>query len=187
MLDTGSDAATKVDGLVQALTGQGALTADVWRAALRRVPRHLFLPARALAVPDVPDGGKYPIDRDARPDEWWDAVYSDTSIITQIDDGAGDPATNEGDRYTCSASAPGIVCGFLELLGPLDGDRVLEVGTGTGWTAALLAHRLGEANVTTIEVDPALVETAEKNLTAAGLHPCVVLGDGADGYPDGAP
>jgi protein-L-isoaspartate O-methyltransferase len=185
--DTSPDTTAQVDALVHALTDQGSLTVDVWRAALRGMPRHLFLPNRALAIPDVPDGGKYPIDRDERRDEWWDAVYSDTSIITQIDDGAGDPATGEGNRYTCSASAPGIVCRFLELLNPLDGHRVLEVGTGTGWTAALLAHRLGEANVTTIEVDPALVETAEKNLAVAGVHPRVVLGDGAEGYPDGAP
>lgn len=183
----GKDVDRWVETLIESLGRDGALTAETWRDVLRAVPRHLFLPSRALAVPDVPGGTAYPIDREARADEWWSAVYSDTSIITQIDDGAGDPATGEGERYTSSSSAPGVVCQFLELLDPLDGHRVLEVGTGTGWTAGLLSHRLGAENVTTMEVDPALAEVAEKNLAAAGLTPRVVVGDGALGFPDNAP
>jgi protein-L-isoaspartate(D-aspartate) O-methyltransferase len=188
MPNSGSrDPARWVETLIGSLGGNGTLTAERWRDALRAVPRHLFLPARALAVPDVPGGAKaYPIDRETRPDEWWAAVYSDTSVITQIDDGAGDPATGEGERYTSSSSAPGVVCQFLELLDPLDGHRVLEVGTGTGWTAGLLSSRLGAENVTTVEVDPALAEVAEKNLAAAGWTPRVIVGDGALGFADGA-
>jgi protein-L-isoaspartate(D-aspartate) O-methyltransferase len=182
-----ADSAGRVEKFIHVLTAAGALSADEWREALRAVPRHLFLPSRALAVPDVRGGRAYPIDREARGDEWWAAVYSDTSVITQIDDGAGDPATGEGSRYTSSSSAPGIVCQFLELLAPLDGHRVLEIGTGTGWTAGLLSHRLGAENVTTIEVDRALAEIAEKNLVAAGVAPRVIVGDGALGYPAGAP
>ncbi|MCO6010301.1 methyltransferase domain-containing protein [Actinoallomurus purpureus] len=68
-----------------------------------------------------------------------------------------------------------------------DHDRVLEIGTGTGWTAALLSHRIGGRNVTTIEIDPVLAERAAANLKAAGYAPRLVVGDGADGWPDGAP
>lgn len=65
--------------------------------------------------------------------------------------------------------------------------RVLEVGTGTGWTAALLSHLVGEENVTSIEVDVAVAEQAAKNVSAAGFQPNLVVGDGAIGFSDRAP
>ena len=78
----------------------------------------------------------------------------------------------------------------LSMLDALDvqhGQQVLEIGTGTGYNAALLAHRLGEHSVTSIEVDPALTEQARANLTAAGYAPTVMCADGAGGWPDTAP
>ncbi|MGI5269851.1 hypothetical protein ACQEUU_11935 [Nonomuraea sp. CA-218870] len=113
---------------------------------MREVPRHLFIPPVALAGL----GGENPrlIDREADPRGWWDAVYSDNPIITQLDDGATDIGTAPGDS-TSSCSAPGIVAQFLELLDPEPGTQVLEIGTGTGWTAALLCHLVGAANVAT--------------------------------------
>lgn len=68
-----------------------------------------------------------------------------------------------------------------------DHDRVLEIGTGTGWTAGLLTARLGPGNVTSIEVDPDLAATAAANLDAAGLAPQLIIGDGTAGHPEGAP
>lgn len=176
----------RIDALADLLASQGDLTLPVWREALHAVPRDGFIPARAWASPDGPDDA-YPIDRDARPGEWWNAVYSDTAIITQMDDGATDPATGAGQRWTSSASAPGVLVDFLERLAPLDGHRVLEIGTGTGWTAALLSHRVGAGNVISIEVDPDVAATAAANLKAAGYTPRLVIEDGAAGYPDAAP
>jgi Protein-L-isoaspartate(D-aspartate) O-methyltransferase (PCMT) len=104
-------------------------------------------------------------------------------IIAQLDDGAGDPGTGQGERYTSSSSAPGVVAQFFELLELDEHHRVLEIGTGTGWTAALLSHRVGPDNAVTMEVDAALAETAGKNLAAAGVQPRVIVGDGAFGIP----
>ncbi len=68
------------------------------------------------------------------------------------------------------------------------GMRVLEIGTGTGYTAALLAHYLGARNVTTIEVDPDLAARARAALDRAGYGEVkVITGDGARGDPEGAP
>ncbi|MFC5816927.1 methyltransferase domain-containing protein [Nonomuraea harbinensis] len=146
--------------------------------AMRAVPRHLFIPSVALTCP--PDEPVRIIDREADPEDWWDAVYSDNSIVTQLDDGATDIRTGSGD-YTSSCSAPGIVAMFLELLDPEPGTRVLEIGTGTGWTAALLCHMVGETNVTSIEVDPVVAEQAAKNLSEAPFQPHLIVGDGAEG------
>lgn len=79
---------------------------------------------------------------------------------------------------------------MAELLDALDiqpGQSVLEIGTGTGWNAALLSHRVGvHGRVVTVEVDPRLAEDARCALSSAGYHPLVVTGDALAGYPAGA-
>ncbi|MBP0454032.1 methyltransferase domain-containing protein [Kitasatospora sp. RG8] len=67
------------------------------------------------------------------------------------------------------------------------GMRVLEQGTGTGSNAALLAHRLGDANVTTVEIDPQISAQARTALERAGYRPTAVCADGSLGWKDGAP
>ncbi|MCK7623065.1 methyltransferase [Streptomyces sp. RS10V-4] len=147
--------------------------APEWAAACEGVPRHLFLPDLVWLGDDL-----VPCDRRKDPEGWLRAAYTDAPVVTQLNDGA-DPG--DGERWpSCSASAPGIVFAMLDLLGVRDGHRVLEIGTGTGWNAGLLAHRLGPDLVTTVEVDPALAERATANLRAAGLAPRVVTGDAAE-------
>ena len=78
---------------------------------------------------------------------------------------------------------------MLRQLGLGPGHRVLEVGTGTGYNAALIACLVGnQESVVTIDVIPELIEQARGNLTAAGYAGVrVVCGDGAAGAPDYAP
>ncbi|WP_285498496.1 methyltransferase domain-containing protein, partial [Actinomadura sp. NBRC 104425] len=64
---------------------------------------------------------------------------------------------------------------------------MLEIGTGSGWTAALLSERVGAQNVTTVEVDPMLGMQAAERLKAAGCDCRVVIADGAEGWPAAAP
>lgn len=176
-----------IDRLADALTASGYLTDPEWRRSMHAVPRHLFVPARGYAMPASYSEG-FParaIDRNADPDGWWTAVYSDMSVITQRDDGAGDPASAEGSASS-SNSAPSVVLAFLELLGPAKGEQILDIGTGTGWTAALLADRVGSQNVTSIEIDPQVAGQAAENIRAAGYAPALLVGDGAAGWPAGA-
>jgi protein-L-isoaspartate(D-aspartate) O-methyltransferase len=88
-----------------------------------------------------------------------------------------------------SVSQPAIVAMMLEALEVADGHRVLDVGTGAGYNAALLAELVGAAgHVVTIELEPDLAEQAARRLAvvgAAGVE--VVTGDGAAGHPPGAP
>jgi protein-L-isoaspartate(D-aspartate) O-methyltransferase len=185
-MTTSGDTADRIERLADHLAGKGYLFNPRWRTALRAAQRHLFVPVRAWVSPDVPDAEPYGIDRDQDPDRWWDAAYAEAAILTQADDGKGDPTRNEG-IWTSSLSAPGIVFAFLEQLDVRDHQRILEIGTGTGWTAALLAQRVGADNVTSIEIDPEMAERARANLAAAGVHPRLILGDGAAGHPGGAP
>ncbi|MGA5817661.1 methyltransferase domain-containing protein [Kitasatospora sp. NPDC094028] len=166
-------------GLLQAVARHlGHEVAPEWRRAAQAVPRHRFLPDRVWLV----QGDDYePCDRRTEPDRWLAAAYADAPVVTQINDGhePEDPA----DAWpSCSASAPSIVFRMLDALDLSPGDRVLEIGTGTGYNAALLAHRLGDANVTTIEVDPDLAALAQAALKALGYTPTVVCGDGRLGW-----
>ncbi|MDH6110201.1 protein-L-isoaspartate(D-aspartate) O-methyltransferase [Kitasatospora sp. MAP12-15] len=96
--------------------------------------------------------------------------------------------TDDGTSISC-ASQPGIIGLMLEQLQPQPGDKVLELGAGSGYNAGLLAHLVGEnGHVTTIDVDDDLVEGARSHLAAAGIKNVTVLKtDGALGHPDGAP
>lgn len=83
-------------------------------------------------------------------------------------------------------SQPFVVARMTELLGVSPGDRILDVGTGSGYQAAVLAS-LG-ARVRSIERLPTLAEVARERLHRLGLADVeVVVGDGSLGDPDGAP
>jgi protein-L-isoaspartate O-methyltransferase len=170
--------------MVDDLAARGDLTDPAWRAALLAVPRHLFVPPVAWCSPY--DADDYPIDREADPGLWLRSAYRNMPIVTQLDDGAVPVASGQGEA-TSSLSAPDIVMRFLELLGPRPGDRVLEIGTGQGWTAGLLCHRVGARNVTSVELDGAVHARAAGNLRDAGREPLLILGDGGEGWPGGAP
>ena len=83
-------------------------------------------------------------------------------------------------------SQPYMVARMTELLEVEPGDHVLEVGTGSGYQAAVLA-RLG-AHVTTIERHADLSDTARERLAELGIRDVDLrVGDGSHGAPDGAP
>ena len=77
--------------------------------------------------------------------------------------------------------APKMEARVLQELGLEKTDRVLEIGTGSGYFAALLSHCAGK--VISVELSPGLAALGERNLAAAGIHGVVVeQGDGAKGY-----
>jgi protein-L-isoaspartate O-methyltransferase len=156
-------------------------TTDAVVAALHAVPRERFLPAR-IWVQETDEGPYEPIDRAAEPERWMYDVYAaDHAIVTQFDDGAT-PWPERGWRPSCSASQPSVVAGMLEALNIQPGARVLEIGTGTGYNAALLAELVGpHGHVLTVDVDAELVSAARRNLAAAGYQDRVevLVADGA--------
>ncbi|ASI99654.1 protein-L-isoaspartate(D-aspartate) O-methyltransferase [Thermococcus celer] len=86
-----------------------------------------------------------------------------------------------------TVSAPHMVAIMLELAELEEGMNVLEVGTGSGWNAALIAE-LVKTDVYTIERIPELVEFARENLERAGVKNVhVIPGDGSRGFPPKAP
>lgn len=184
-----TDSAGLLRQMVGELTAKGDLPPE-WREAFRSVPRHTFIPDTVWRVDedteDVND--LVPLHRSEDPDTWLELAYADDAVITQVDDGHPVGPGLIGHDITSSASMPTIVAIMLTALGVQPGMTVCEIGTGTGYNAALLATRLGAANVTTIEIDPQIVTRARKALADAGHgEVTVVTGDGAQGHPPRAP
>ena len=109
-----------------------------------------------------------------------DHAYRDEPIVTKRD-GDGQPIS--------SSSQPTIMAIMLDQLGVARGQRVLEIGAGTGFNAALLRRIVGDqGKVTSVDLDGDTVERARENLDAAGCADVlVVTGDGARGYEKRAP
>lgn len=106
-------------------------------------------------------------------------VYQDQAIPTKFEDG----------RPISSSSQPAIMAIMLEQLDLQPGQRVLEIGAGTGYNAALMAHIVGPGGrVTTVDLDEDTVAGARRHLAAAGFPQVdVVCADGLVGHAAGAP
>ncbi|GLY50974.1 methyltransferase domain-containing protein [Lentzea sp. NBRC 102530] len=150
---------------------------DNWRTELEAVPRHVFVPAFHVQRPD----GTW--DETTSHDEgWMDAVYRDRPLITEL------ATTPEGHRVTVSSSTkPGLMVRMLDALDLADGQRVLEIGTGTGYNAALLAHRLGSEQVFSVDIGATLIDAARERLAGLGLTPALAAAHGAEGWARHAP
>ncbi|TGA91152.1 methyltransferase domain-containing protein [Streptomyces sp. MZ04] len=166
--------------LVREIEASGACAGDpALLTAFTQVPRHLFVPYYYIAA----TGGGYERLWGEDPDprrraRWLDGAYADSPLATRVRDG----------ELLSSSSQPSLMAKMLaELRLPRDGCDVLEIGAGTGYNAALLAHRLGDEHITTVDLDPEITESARRHLAAAGHHPAVVTGDGAAGCPEHAP
>ncbi|MDX3849274.1 methyltransferase domain-containing protein [Streptomyces sp. AK02-01A] len=163
--------------LVREIAASGALDDPAWLAAFEEVPRHIFVPYYFVSRPGGYDrlwsGDPDPVRRR----RWLRGAYADGPLATRVRDG----------ELISSSSQPSLMARMLVELDVRDGDRVLEIGAGSGYNAALLSHRLGEERVTTIDLDPEITESARVHLAAAGYRPAVVTGDGARGCPERAP
>lgn len=108
-----------------------------------------------------------------------EAAYRDEVIPIEV----------PGKERASSLSQPAIVAEMLEQLGLQPGHRVLEIGAGSGYNAALMAHMVGEeSRVVTVEIEQALVRRAREHLATAGFRRVEVIhGDGGLGYPEKSP
>ncbi|SBT89757.1 protein-L-isoaspartate(D-aspartate) O-methyltransferase [Streptomyces sp. DI166] len=114
------------------------------------------------------------------PDASLEDAYANAPVHIKYD--------TDGTSISC-ASQPGVVALMLDQLDVQPGERILELGAGTGYNAGLLAHLVGEnGHVTTLDVDDDLVEGARTHLAAAGITNVeAVTRDGALGYAEAAP
>ena len=160
-----------------------------WRELIAQVPRDPFIPETIWV--DVgaahSQSGFTALSKHDHGRRWRELVAANEPVVIQVDEGhtaAGDT----GWSPSSSCSKPSIVAEMLDALEVRPGHSVLEIGTGTGWNAALLCRQVGSrGQVVSIEVDPVVAEGARAALAAAGYSPLVITGDGVEGYPEEAP
>ncbi len=85
-------------------------------------------------------------------------------------------------------SQPGVVSRMTEWLDIKDGQKILEIGTGSGWQSAILSYLVGTGTVYSVERHPELADFAQENLEKLGIDNVhVILDDGSLGYPNASP
>ncbi|MDT0323039.1 methyltransferase domain-containing protein [Streptomyces millisiae] len=172
--------------LARQLERSGVVLSGSLIEAFLNVPRHTFVPAFFRR-----DGETFrpwrPTDDDR--DAWTAAVYGDDSLITELDGvHVEDAEAREMTGVpTSSSTAPSLMADMLDALDVSKGSRVLEVGTGSGYNAALLCWLAGAENVTTVDDSDRLASLARRRLASLGLQPRVLAADGAEGAPERAP
>jgi protein-L-isoaspartate(D-aspartate) O-methyltransferase len=166
--------------MVDRLIAEGALWSPPLIAAFRATPRHPFLD-RVFQYHRKSDRWREVITRDPGPEELR-LVYSDRALITRLK-----PA-GEVEVPVSSSSQPSLMAQMLEDLRLAAGPRVLEVGAGTGYNAALLAHVAGPARVVSIDVDRSVLSEAWDHLRGFADRQVVLRqADGRAGFAEAAP
>jgi protein-L-isoaspartate(D-aspartate) O-methyltransferase len=147
-------------GLVEHLRASEMVQTDAVAAAFSEVPRELFV-AGVLA------------------EQGLEAVYRDEAHVIK---------KNLEGRPLSSSSQPGIMAQMLDRLDLRPGHRVLEIGAGSGYNAALMSRLVGPAGqITSVDIDPQIAGDARRALEAGGFAVRVVVGDGRRGWPSDAP
>jgi protein-L-isoaspartate(D-aspartate) O-methyltransferase len=165
--------------LADQLHASGDLRTPAWHAAIADTPRHVLVPT--VYEPRERLYGSIATTR-LNTAEHLELVYSASTLVTAV------VPNKYGSLVAISSSTkPDLMVRMLEALDVDEGQRILEIGTGTGYNAALLAHRLGDGNVFSVDIDPELVNTARRRLARIGRHPHLAVRDGADGWRQHAP
>lgn len=143
--------ASRLDALIRTMRESEYLTDHKVESALRRAPRHEFVPPRER-----------------------DKAYQNIPL-----------STANGQTI----SQPIVVSHMTEWLDVHEGQKILEVGTGSGWQSAVLSYMVGnDGAIYTVERDPCLAAFAQDNLdrlAISNVH--TITGDGSMGHPDQSP
>jgi protein-L-isoaspartate(D-aspartate) O-methyltransferase len=143
------------------------------RAAYLATPRHRFIHRYRLG----------------RRGEWQTVDETNEPQLAVLYENRPLILATDGDTVLATISQPGFVLNMIDRLGLQPGHSVFELGTASGWNAALMAHAVGpQGSVTSVEILPELAESATRTVRELGLANIhIVQGDGGDGLASNAP
>jgi protein-L-isoaspartate(D-aspartate) O-methyltransferase len=165
-----AEAREYIERYVTTLKDGGWIESDTVERAFRRVQRHQLIERVVRGPSEI-------VQIDPQDAEHLQMIYANRALLTRPFPDAS------------SSSEPTLVAMMLERLELQPGMRVLEIGAGTGYNAALMAELVGDpALITTIDIQEEVVEETRGHLASAGYGAIrAVAGDGFYGHPDGAP
>jgi protein-L-isoaspartate(D-aspartate) O-methyltransferase len=168
--------------MVDRLIAEGVLWSRPVIAAFRATPRHRFLDRVFKFVHK--DGRWHEILLREPTPAHLRLIYSDRALVT----GLHRDSRTQSIIPISSSSQPSLMAQMLQDLRPEPGLRVLEVGTGTGYNAALLAHVAGSGRVVSIDVDRDVLSQAWEHLRGFPERQVrLAHADGRCGFAEAAP
>lgn len=163
-----------------------------WYRPLATTPRHPFVPRWWTRTTRSSGEDVWEL-RDGTDDTgaWLRDVYANATLVTRVGPHHADHAEpgrtlarGRGGRSTSSSTLPALVLMMYRAAFITDTSRVL-VTCGSGYGTALACARLGSGQVTSVDVDPYLVQAARKRLAEVGHHPRVEVCDLTGELPRG--
>lgn len=166
-----------IQGFLDLLKAQGV--APPILDAFAHAPRHIFVNGIYRRVGQGREQ-HYSFVDSSDAEQYFGLIYSDKALVTQVD---------PNNTPTSSSTKPSIMALMLQVLEITPGLRVLEIGAGSGYNAAMLAFLVDDpTRVTSIEIDAQIAEQAEravKQIVGGGVT--IHIGNGLDGYEPHAP
>jgi protein-L-isoaspartate O-methyltransferase len=164
------------NNLAESLQQSGDLTDEHWIRAFEETPRHAFVSDYFQSQGGTPTRWKKVTVDDG--EDWLRPIYTNATLVTHLDPGAQEADGLWTGTPTSSSTQPSLTARMLEALDIDPKDRVLDAGTGTGYQAALICHRLNSSHqLVTADIDPALTTTAKNSLAGLGYEPDVITAD----------
>jgi protein-L-isoaspartate(D-aspartate) O-methyltransferase len=165
--------------LVNQLIARGTLWSQPLIAAFRATPRHRFL-ERVWHY--TRQHGWREVRTDAPGRQELRLLYADRALTTRL----SEPSPGQPVVPISSSSQPSLMAEMLEDLLLAPGLKTLEIGAGTGYNAALLAHVVGQ--IISLDIDRRVLSEAAEHLRAFPDRQVELrYGDGRHGYPERAP
>ncbi|MGK5626956.1 methyltransferase domain-containing protein [Streptomyces sp. URMC 123] len=172
----------------KALADKVTVEAPEWHDAVSNTPRHLLIPRWWERVPNSPAEEWELIAPTSGSPAHLKAAFSDKTLITRVGPLHADhaqPDERGTGSPTSSSTLPGLVVSMLHRLHLKPGQAYLDVGFGSGYSAALAGRRLGDENVTSVDVDSYLVKAGRSRLAEFGRTPHVEAIDATGPIPGG--
>ncbi len=168
-----------LDAYVEDVKARAPIKSEAVERAFRHVQRHRLVERFFSYDQEREDYDEVWVDPAGPSTETLRTIYSDSALVTRL----------SGGLPTSSTSQPLLVAHMLERLNLAPGQRVLEIGAGTGYNAALIQEIVGETgHVTTVDIQEDVVGQTRRLLKAAGYGQVEVIAkDGALGHQVNAP
>jgi len=145
--------------------------------AFLKVQRHLFI-KNLYSYDDTTDSWSSREINMTNPDEEsLKHAYTDTPLVISVKD----------NKVLSTSSQPSLMAYMIDLADLRNDSHVLEIGTGSGYNASVIAEIVSDKNVDTVEIERDVAAMAQENIQRAGKNIQVVVADGTNGVNDPAP